>query len=297
MIVSAALLLMTTAGAQSLGPVESALKTGRPLQAATMVQTILEQTPDDAEAMVLGAVARSRAGMHGDALGAFAICHSGDAYERYGLTAHADSLRATGLGLEAAALRSEGLMTVVGETAEALLYVDISDDLALIDPSGALDAALSALTLRPNSPQVHAALSERYREQGQYLLARSHAAAAEALGVTLRGHIAQALLSLEEGQVATAHATLELARDMKVRTDRLIAARVETHRRAGSHSEALALLALPTLKYSEEPEVLATSLRVARDVEDRTLWSELTLRAAPVAGHPLVQRELSKGLD
>lgn len=294
---SAALILLTLAhaGDASVAPIEGALRTGHPLQAAEIAGQLLATAPDHVDALVLRATAWSRAGLHGDALGAFALCDSGDAYERYGLDAHANSLRATGRGLEAAALRSEQLVLLADDTALALLYVDLSDDLALLAPTQALEQALIALSSRPGSPQVHAALSERYLELGDSGSARAHAAASDAITLTLRGLVAQSRVALAEGDAGRAWAILEEADALRVRPDRLLAARLETRRRLGDLDAALAIADAPAARYTQHPELMAAALRAARDAGDAVLWRELVERSVPVADHPLVRAALQEG--
>ncbi|MEN0062587.1 MAG: hypothetical protein AAGA48_10590 [Myxococcota bacterium] len=118
--------------------------------------------------------ARARLGHYSDALGAFSMGLGSPFYERQGWRDHANVLRGLGQCEEAATLRAsfEATLAVPDST---LLWLDIAEDwLACGNHDRAFEAIAQAEARSEGHPDVHAVLSDVYRDQGHWVEANYH---------------------------------------------------------------------------------------------------------------------------
>jgi tetratricopeptide (TPR) repeat protein len=250
------------------------VREGRYRLAVKSASAALERSPDDADAMAILGAAWSKAGHHGDAVGAFALVAGSAWYEDFGLEPHADSVRALGDGERAATMHLERIGA--GDLPfgrELRMRLDVIDDLREAgDPWGALDAADVARALAPRSPAVHAVIADCWLDLGDEAEAEFALWRSRQLGGTTRGHLVAGRVALRSGHPEEALDWARKAGKFRSNSLRVFALEAEALRQVGRLDEAFEVLSRTRPRLSDDPEVTAVRLRV---LAERHQWRKL----------------------
>ncbi len=263
------------------------IRAGQYRMAAERLRAELDDDPDDFELLTRLGMVYAQMGHVDDAWLAFQFGQGSPHYEQRALGAHASVSRELGYHQQAAELRLAQILNATAEGAQVSAYLAAAEDhLAYGDDEAALDMALNALGLRPESTTVHAWLADIHHHRGDRDQAEFHLWMAEREGiVVLRACEVRARIAMEDDALIEARDHLVRGRDQRSRGARLATQLSEVYRRMGWLQDAAWSLGRTRILYGERHDYLLTLARVERDLGNQERACLLSQRAHTLYPH------------
>jgi len=292
--------ILALVGQVKAGPSIAAIRALRGRQWRTAAQSLresLEQSPEDPALLARLGLAYYQLGLYSDAAAAFHDAAGSEYYERQGIGAHATTLRELGRYEELAPLRQGQILAASDEATLNNAYLGAADDaIAIGNLDMALDMAMWALALRPQSPSTQAWLADIYQRRGEPDEAGFHLWLAGLAGYDgTRASQVEARIALEDDAIVEALDAVERGRHTRRRNGQLAVVHAEIYRCMGWYSDAQAIFERQGLHFGERRDYLVERAQLLLVQGDAPEGCAMLARADELYPHHPQAAELLDG--